>query len=56
MLVLGRKENETIHIGDDIKLTITKTRDKYGQVKVGIDAPSHVKILRGELYEKERKV
>lgn len=55
MLVLGRKKGEVIHIGDNIKMTVTQTRDKYGQVKIGIDAPPDVKILRGELYKKERE-
>jgi carbon storage regulator len=53
MLVLGRRQNEKILIGDNIVITVTSAKDRYGQVKLGIDAPSNIKILREEL--KERK-
>jgi len=47
MLVLSRKRGETVRIGQDITLTFLEIR---GQVmKIGIDAPSLVRILRGEL-------
>ena len=46
MLVLSRKIGETIHIGDFVTVTILNTR---GQVKVGIEAPRDVRVLRGEL-------
>ena len=47
MLVLTRKENETIRIGDDIVITLIKTSG--GKVRIGVDAPKSVKVLRGEL-------
>lgn len=47
MLVLTRKENESLMIGEDIKLTILAV--KGGQVRVGIDAPKEVPIQRQEL-------
>ncbi len=47
MLVLGRKEQQTIQIGDDILLTIK--RIDGNSVKIGIQAPDQVRILRGEL-------
>ena len=47
MLVLTRKLNEEIKIGDDITLKIV--RIKGGVVRVGIDAPMDFKVLRGEL-------
>ncbi len=47
MLVLTRRENESLVIGDDIKLTILAV--KGGQVRVGIDAPKEVSIHRQEL-------
>ena len=47
MLVLTRKENESLVIGEDIKLTILAV--KGGQVRVGIDAPKEVAIQRQEL-------
>lgn len=49
MLVLARKLDESIVIGDDIVLKILSI-DK-GVVKVGIDAPSNVSIIRSELLE-----
>ena len=49
MLVLTRKVNERIQIGDDI--TITVVRLGPGAVRIGIDAPSHFSIVRGELLD-----
>ena len=50
MLVLGRKVGEEILLGKDIVLKIISTAN--GVVKVGIDAPKELLILRGELKEK----
>lgn len=50
MLVLSRKEQETIRIGKDIVITITGIEGQ--RVSIGIEAPSDVKILRGELAER----
>jgi len=47
MLVLTRKTSETIHIGDNISLTVIQTNGN--SVRIGIDAPRDVTILRGEL-------
>jgi carbon storage regulator len=47
MLVLSRKKNETIVIDGGIEVEILQT--KGGTVKVGIKAPSDVRIVRGEL-------
>ena len=47
MLVLSRKQNEEILIGDAIKLTILKVRGNT--VRIGIEAPRDVRIMRGEL-------
>lgn len=49
MLVLSRKPDQTIQIGDNIKITIVQV--KGNQVRVAIDAPKDVQILRGELCE-----
>lgn len=47
MLVLSRKSGETVQIGQDITIRFLRVR---GQVtKIGIEAPSPVRILRGEL-------
>ncbi len=50
MLILTRKQNESVIIDGDIKVTILS--DKHGQVKLGIDAPDDVEIWREEIYEK----
>ena len=47
MLVLSRKSNETIKIGDDIEIRILEV--KGDTVRIGIEAPKSVDILRGEL-------
>ncbi len=47
MLVLTRKANETILIGDDIKITLVRV--KGNAVRIGIEAPDDISILRGEL-------
>ena len=49
MLVISRKINEKIKIGDDIEITIV-SMDK-NQVRIGINAPKNVTILRSELIE-----
>ena len=49
MLVLSRKKGETIKIGDDIEITIVATAND--QVKIGIQAPKNVEILRKEVFE-----
>ncbi|MGD7006928.1 carbon storage regulator CsrA [Metabacillus sp. 84] len=48
MLVLTRKLNETIQIGEDIEITVVGIQD--GQIKLGISAPKHVDIHRKEIY------
>lgn len=47
MLVLTRKQSETIRIGEGIILKVIATG--RGKVKLGIDAPTDVRVLRGEL-------
>lgn len=48
MLVLTRKEDESIMIGDDIEVKILDVKDS--QVKVGIVAPRDVAVHRREVY------
>jgi len=50
MLVLSRRAGEQLHIGDDVVITILET-SKDGGIRVGIDAPRHLRVLRGELVE-----
>ena len=47
MLVLQRKAGEAIHIGDDIIITITEIGSD--KVKIAIDAPKSIPIVRQEL-------
>jgi carbon storage regulator len=47
MLILSRRESECIHLGDDIVLTIVRVSGE--KVRIGVEAPPHVKILRNEL-------
>jgi len=47
MLVLSRKHGEKINIGHNIVLTVLKSQG--GTVRLGIEAPPQVKILRAEL-------
>jgi len=49
MLILSRKTNQKILIGDDIEITIIDIRGD--QVKIGVDAPSSVKVFREEIYQ-----
>lgn len=49
MLVLARKINESIMIGDDIEVVIIDI--KGDQVKLGIKAPKQVSVHRKEIYE-----
>ncbi|HHT28022.1 MAG TPA: carbon storage regulator CsrA [Firmicutes bacterium] len=48
MLVLTRKRDESIVIGDDIKITVVDVRGD--QVKLGIEAPREISIHREEVY------
>lgn len=49
MLVITRKKGESLLIGDNIEITVVKLDD--GSVKLAIDAPKDVAILRKELYK-----
>jgi carbon storage regulator len=49
MLVLSRKPLQSIMIGSDIKITIVRV--ERNQVRIGIEAPRDVTILRDELIE-----
>lgn len=49
MLILARKENQSIMIGDNIEITIVSIKGDH--VKIGINAPTDVKVFRKEIYE-----
>jgi len=48
MLVLSRKKDQAIMIGDNIELTIIEIQGD--QVRIGINAPKNVSIFRKELF------
>jgi carbon storage regulator len=52
MLVLSRKPSEAIRIGDDIIIKVIAIRG--GQVKLGIEAPQGVRVMRTEPHNGER--
>ena len=49
MLVLRRKVNESILIDSDIRITVVEC--KNDGVRIAIDAPRHISVLREELSE-----
>lgn len=53
MLVLTRRIGETLRIADDIHVTIVDV--KGNQVRLGIDAPAAVTVLREELVQSDPK-
>lgn len=52
MLVLSRKLGESIRIGEDITITVVNV--DRGKIRLGIEAPAEVKIMRTELIESDR--
>ena len=49
MLILSRKVDEKIVIGDDISVSIVEIRGD--QVRIGVDAPKTVKVFRKEVFD-----
>jgi len=50
MLVLTRKSDESINLGDEITITVVEV--KGNSVRLGIKAPTNVRIFRKEIYDK----
>jgi carbon storage regulator len=50
VLILTRKSGEGMFIGDDIRITILEIRGK--QIRLGIEAPASVIVLREEIYRR----
>ncbi len=53
MLVLTRRKNEIIVIGDIVQVMVVDIKD--GKVKLGISAPPEVEVHRLEIYEAIKK-
>jgi carbon storage regulator len=52
MLVLTRKSDESIKIGENVTITIVDISG--GKVRIGIDAPKEIRVIRSEVYETEK--
>ncbi len=50
MLILTRRVDETLIIGDDVHITVIDV--KGNQVRIGINAPKNVSVHREEIYER----
>ena len=50
MLILTRKDNESLFIGDDIEVTILSVSGN--QVRIGINAPKDIDVHREEVYRR----
>lgn len=53
MLVLSRRINDSIAIGDNIEVVVVEI--KGDQVKLGVKAPKEVKVFRGEIHAEIQK-
>ena len=51
MLILTRKRNQSIVIGDFIRITILGN-DRNGEIRVGIEAPKDVRVMREEIIDR----
>lgn len=52
MLILTRRINESLNIGDDVTITVLGIKGNH--VRIGIGAPKHVSVHREEIYERIR--
>lgn len=53
MLVLSRKQGQVVTIGDDIRLTVLSVKGRT--VRIGIEAPEAVRVVRAEARDKGTK-
>lgn len=51
MLILSRRVDESLLIGDEIEIVVLEVRG--GQVRLGVQAPAAIKVLRDELVDDE---
>ena len=52
MLILTRRPGESIQVGDEIEISVLEIRGN--QVRLGINAPAEILVLRSELLESKR--
>jgi carbon storage regulator len=52
MLILSRRPGESVHVGDDIKITVLSIKGQ--QIKIGLDVPENMPVYREEIYLKVR--
>ena len=50
MLILTRRVNESLRVGEDVTVTVVAV--KGNQVRIGINAPKDVEVLREEIYNR----
>ena len=50
MLILSRRTGESLHVGDDLKITVLSVRGQ--QVKIGLDLRERMPVYREEIYLK----
>lgn len=50
MLILSRRPGESVHVGDDIKITVLSVKGQ--QIKLGLEVPEHMSVYREEIYLK----
>lgn len=56
MLILTRRIGEAINIGDDISVIILGFNEHYpNEIRIGIEAPRNVQVLRPDAVSKEKK-
>ena len=53
MLILTRRMNETLMVGDDVSVTVLGINGN--QVRIGVKAPRHIPVHRKEVYDKIKK-
>ena len=53
MLILTRRPNESLMVGDDVSGTVLGINGN--QVRIGVKAPRHIPVHREEIYEKIKK-
>ncbi len=53
MLILTRKTGEGLYVGDYIRITVVEIRGK--QIRLGIEAPDNVVVLREEIFHRIRE-